>query len=83
MPSFVFSEEPAKPVKIEGGAATIDVKVTNTAAGEKVGTVLVEPEPPAVLDWFAEDFDLAELRTLAAVERMPGLRPLNTAYDGR
>jgi glycerophosphoryl diester phosphodiesterase len=36
-----------------------------------------------VLDWFVEDFDLAELRTLRAVERMPGLRPLNTAYDGR
>jgi glycerophosphoryl diester phosphodiesterase len=34
------------------------------------------------LDWFVEDFDLSELRTLRAVERMPGLRPLNTAYDG-
>ena len=33
--------------------------------------------------WFAEDFTLAELRTLGAVERMPALRPLNTAYDGR
>jgi glycerophosphoryl diester phosphodiesterase len=33
-------------------------------------------------DWFAEDFTLAELRTLRAVERMPHLRPLNTAYDG-
>ena len=33
--------------------------------------------------WFAEDFPLAELRTLRAVERLPGLRPLNTAYDGR
>src|SRR3954453_12863069 len=33
--------------------------------------------------WFAEDFTLAELRTLRAVERMPDLRPLNTAYDGR
>jgi glycerophosphoryl diester phosphodiesterase len=33
--------------------------------------------------WFAEDFSLAELRTLRAVERMPELRPLNTAYDGR
>jgi glycerophosphoryl diester phosphodiesterase len=32
--------------------------------------------------WFAEDFTLAELRTLRAVERMPALRPLNTAYDG-
>lgn len=36
-----------------------------------------------VLDWFVEDFDLAELRTLSAVERMPGLRPVSTAYDGR
>ncbi len=33
--------------------------------------------------WFSEDFTLAELRTLGAVERMPGVRPLNTAYDGR
>jgi glycerophosphoryl diester phosphodiesterase len=33
--------------------------------------------------WFTEDFTLAELRTLRAVERMPGLRPLNTPYDGR
>src|SRR3954467_3990114 len=33
--------------------------------------------------WFSEDFTLAELRTLGAVERMPGVRPTNTAYDGR
>ncbi len=37
----------------------------------------------AVTGWFTEDFTLAELRTLRAVERMPTLRPLNTAYDGR
>src|ERR1700712_3065020 len=33
--------------------------------------------------WFTEDFTLAELRTLGAVERMPSVRPLNTAYDHR
>jgi len=33
--------------------------------------------------WFAEDFTYAELSTLRAIERMPDLRPLNTAYDGR
>jgi len=33
--------------------------------------------------WFTEDFDLDELRTLRAVERMPDLRPLNTTYDGQ
>ena len=33
--------------------------------------------------WFAEDFTLAELKTLRARERIPDLRPRNTAYDGR
>jgi glycerophosphoryl diester phosphodiesterase len=37
----------------------------------------------AITDWFVEDFTLAELRTLRAVERLPELRPLNTTYDGR
>ena len=32
--------------------------------------------------WFAEDFSWAELRTLRCVERVPDLRPENTAYDG-
>ena len=32
--------------------------------------------------WFAEDFTLAELRTLRARERMPALRPANARYDG-
>ena len=35
-----------------------------------------------VSGWFAEDFTLAELRTLRAKERLPGLRPANTRYDG-
>jgi len=35
-----------------------------------------------VTDWFVEDFDLSELLTLRAVERMPYLRPLSAAYDG-
>lgn len=37
----------------------------------------------AVTGWFTEDFTLAELRTLRARERLPQLRPRNTAYDGR
>ena len=32
--------------------------------------------------WFAQDLTLAELKMLAARERMPGTRPGNTAYDG-
>ena len=33
--------------------------------------------------WFTEDFTLAELRTLRAVERIPDIRQENTLYDGR
>src|SRR5919109_4396838 len=35
-----------------------------------------------VTGWFTEDFTLAELRTLRARERLPDLRPDNTAFDG-
>ena len=35
-----------------------------------------------VTGWFAEDFTLAELRSLRVKERMPGLRPQNARYDG-
>lgn len=35
-----------------------------------------------VAGWFAEDFTLAELRTLRSRERIPTLRPGNARYDG-
>ena len=37
----------------------------------------------ALTGWFTEDFTLAELKTLRAKERLPMMRPGNTAYDGR
>ncbi|MFF5175285.1 glycerophosphodiester phosphodiesterase [Micromonospora sp. NPDC000089] len=37
----------------------------------------------AVTGWFTEDFTLAELKTLRAKERLPQVRPANTAFDGR
>lgn len=33
--------------------------------------------------WWVEDFTLAELKTLRCKERLPQLRPRNTAYDGQ
>jgi len=36
----------------------------------------------AVTGWFTEDFTYRELRTLRAKERLPQVRPDNTAYDG-
>jgi len=37
----------------------------------------------SVTGFFTEDFTLAELKTLRAVERLPDVRPDNTRYDGR
>jgi glycerophosphoryl diester phosphodiesterase len=36
-----------------------------------------------VTGWFTEDFTLDELKTLRAKERLPRLRPANTAFDGQ
>ncbi len=33
--------------------------------------------------WFTEDFTLEELKTLRCRERLPDLRPANTAFDGQ
>jgi glycerophosphoryl diester phosphodiesterase len=37
----------------------------------------------SITGWFTEDFTLAELKTLEARERLPDLRPANTAFDGQ
>jgi glycerophosphoryl diester phosphodiesterase len=36
----------------------------------------------SITGWFTEDFTFAELRTLRAKERLPAIRPANTAFDG-
>ncbi|GAA1145786.1 glycerophosphodiester phosphodiesterase [Kribbella jejuensis] len=37
----------------------------------------------ATTGWFTEDFTLAELKTLRAVERIPAIRQHNTVFNGR
>jgi glycerophosphoryl diester phosphodiesterase len=37
----------------------------------------------SITGWFTEDFTLAEIKTLRARERLPDVRPGNTAYDGQ
>jgi glycerophosphoryl diester phosphodiesterase len=36
-----------------------------------------------VTGWFTEDFTLAEIKTLRAIERLPALRPQNATFDGQ
>ncbi|MFL6713684.1 MAG: glycerophosphodiester phosphodiesterase family protein, partial [Sulfurifustis sp.] len=33
--------------------------------------------------WFSEDFTLAEIKRLRAIERIPGVRPANARFDGQ
>ncbi|HSU03059.1 MAG TPA: glycerophosphodiester phosphodiesterase [Nocardioides sp.] len=44
-------------------------------------TKVIDGRP--VTGWFTEDFTYKELRTLRAKERLPQVRPDNTAYDGQ
>lgn len=44
-------------------------------------TKTIDGEP--VTDWFTEDFTLEELKALRARERIPAIRPANSAFDGR
>jgi glycerophosphoryl diester phosphodiesterase len=36
-----------------------------------------------ITGWFSEDFTLAEIKRLRAVERIPDVRPANATFDGR
>jgi glycerophosphoryl diester phosphodiesterase len=61
-------------------SGTTDVAAHPEFADRKK-TKLVDGAP--MTGWFTEDFTLAELKTLRAKERIPDLRPQNTAYDGK
>jgi glycerophosphoryl diester phosphodiesterase len=58
---------------------TTDVSSHPEFASRKT-TKVIDGVP--VTGWFTEDFTLAELKTLHATERLPALRPNNTAFDG-
>ena len=61
-------------------STTTDVAAHPEFAARKT-TKMLDGNP--LTGWFTEDFTLKELRTLRAVERLPDLRPNNTAYNGR
>ncbi len=59
--------------------ATTDVANHPEFADRKTTKVV---DGNSITGWFTEDFTLAELRTLRAKERLPDVRPQNTAFDG-
>lgn len=59
---------------------TTDVAAKVEFAARKTTKVI---DGQSVEGWFTEDFTLAELKTLRCRERLPQLRPGNTAFDGQ
>lgn len=58
---------------------TTDVSAHPEFAGRRTRKTV---DGEAVTGWFTEDFTLAEIKTLRAKERLPKVRPANTAWDG-
>lgn len=80
---LVARHENALAVLNEDGSvreATTDV-MDRHAFASRCRTQSIDGVP--VTGWFTEDFTLAELKTLRARERLPALRPANTAFDGQ
>ncbi|MBU6267654.1 MAG: glycerophosphodiester phosphodiesterase [Sphingomonadales bacterium] len=61
-------------------AGTTDVASRAEFAARKT-TKTVDGQ--SVTGWFVEDFTLAEMKQLRAIERLPQLRPLNAAMNGQ
>src|SRR3954454_16515244 len=80
-PDIVISRDGALVVRHENELSLSTDVAEHPEFADRRTTKVIDEAP--CTGWFAEDFTLAELRTLRAVERLPELRPLNTAYDGR
>ncbi|HSA50436.1 MAG TPA: glycerophosphodiester phosphodiesterase family protein, partial [Yinghuangia sp.] len=61
-------------------SGTTDVAARPEFAARKATKTI---DGATVTGWFTEDFTLGELKTLRAKERLPQVRPTNTAFDGR
>jgi len=69
--------DPASGALVE---ATTDVHTLPRFAARRTTRTI---DGRAITGWFSEDLTLAEIRTLRARERIPRLRPANTAHDDR
>ena len=80
-PDLVVSKDGVLVVRHENNIAeTTDVAGHPEYAGRRTEKVV---DSQRQVGWFAEDFTLAELKTLRAIERLPLLRPQNAALDGQ
>jgi glycerophosphoryl diester phosphodiesterase len=80
-PDLVISKDGVLIIRHENNiAGTTDVARHPEFAGRRTEKLV---DGQKQVGWFVEDFTLAELKTLRAIERLPQLRPQNAAMDGR
>ncbi|MBR8840000.1 MAG: glycerophosphodiester phosphodiesterase [Stigonema ocellatum SAG 48.90 = DSM 106950] len=72
----VINDDNGKPVILEATTNVPDFPEFSSRLTTKV------LDGNRVTGWFAEDFTLAEIKKLRAVERLPNIRPQNTQYNG-
>ena len=67
----------------ENGKPNVTSETTNVANLDKFTDRLTvkEIDGDKIGGWFSEDFTLSEIKELRARERIPGVRPLNTAFN--
>lgn len=79
-PDLVISKDGVLVIRHENNIAeTTDVARHPEFAGRRTEKIV---DGQRQVGWFVEDFTLAELKTLRAIERLPKLRPQNAAMDG-
>nr|WP_254606285.1 glycerophosphodiester phosphodiesterase [Sphingomonas bacterium] len=80
-PDLVATKDGALLIRHENNIAeTTDVRAHPEFAGRRAQKTI---DGDRQLGWFTEDFTLAELKTLRAIERLPRVRPQNAALDGQ
>ena len=79
------TDENGNPMMDENGEYVIDRSSTSTNVyllpqfSDRLTTKVIDGT--SFTGWFSEDFTLAEIKQLRAVERIPDIRPDNTEYD--
>jgi hypothetical protein len=82
--AIVEVDEKGNPVLDKDGNYVLREATTDVAEKAEFADRLTTKtiDGTAITGWFSEDFTLAEIKTLRAKERIPSIRPDNTAYDG-
>ena len=80
-PDLVSTKDGVLVARHENEIGTTTDVADHPEFADRKTTKIIDGNP--LTGWFTEDFTLAELKTLRAIERLPDVRPANTRYNGR